>query len=51
MLGRALRLSEDLAVLSLLTASAVVMHVAAARSRRRVRAELAAAWPAGAAEG
>lgn len=36
MLGRALRMAEDLALLSLLTASAVVMHVAAARRRREL---------------
>jgi hypothetical protein len=34
MLVRAFRLAENLAILSLLTASAVALHVAAARARR-----------------
>lgn len=35
MLSRAIRLTEDLAVLSLLSASALAMHLTAARTRRR----------------
>jgi hypothetical protein len=35
MLTRALRLAENLAILSLLTGSAVAMRVSAGRSRRR----------------
>lgn len=34
MLTRAFRLAENLAILSLLTGSAVAIHVAAARARR-----------------
>lgn len=34
MLLRAIRLAEDLAILSLLTGSALAIHVAAARARR-----------------
>jgi hypothetical protein len=41
-------MTENLAVLSLLTASSVAFHIDAVRARRRART-LAAAWPAGAA--
>ena len=47
MLRRAIRLTEDLAVLSLLAASSVAMHLAARRDRQRREAR-SSAWPAGA---
>lgn len=50
MLGRAIRLTENLALLSLLTASSLAMQLAALREKRRARVELAAAWPFGHAE-
>jgi hypothetical protein len=50
MLARTIRLTENLALLSLLTASSLAMQLAALRERRRARAELSAAWPLGHAE-
>jgi len=50
MLARAIRLTENLALLSLLTASSLAMQLAALREKRRTRAELSAAWPLGHAE-
>lgn len=50
MLARALRLTENLALLSLLTASSLAMQLAAMREKRRARSELATAWPLGYAE-
>ncbi|HEU5059138.1 MAG TPA: hypothetical protein VFU21_21545 [Kofleriaceae bacterium] len=50
MLARTIRLTENLALLSLLTASSLAMQLAALRERRRARAELTAAWPPGHAE-
>jgi hypothetical protein len=47
MLARAVRLTENLALLSLLTASSLAMQLAALREKRRARDELAAAWPLG----
>jgi hypothetical protein len=49
MLRAVIRVTENLAVLSLLTASSVALHLGAARARRRARAELLTAWPGGAA--
>jgi len=49
MLTRTLRMTENLVVLSLLTASAMTMLLASNRGRRR-RLELDRAWPTGAAE-
>ena len=51
MLARAVRLTENLALLSLLTASSLAMQLAALRERRRTRLELASSWPLGYAEG
>jgi hypothetical protein len=50
MLARTIRLTENLALLSLLTASSLAMQLAAMREKRRSRAELADAWPLGYAE-
>ena len=50
MLGRAIRLTENLALLSILTASSLAMQLASRREKRRARAELTAAWPLGYAE-
>jgi hypothetical protein len=50
MLRRAVRLTENLAVLSLLAASSIAMRVAARRDQRR-RDGMSSAWPAGAAVG
>jgi hypothetical protein len=50
MLARALRLTENLALLSLLTASSLAMQLAAMREKRRATSELRAAWPLGYAE-
>jgi hypothetical protein len=49
MIARAVRLTENLAVLSLLAASSLAMHLAARRQRRQ-RADEAFTWPAGAIE-
>jgi hypothetical protein len=50
MLARAIRLTENLTLLSLLTASSLAMQLASRREKRRARAELTAAWPFGYAE-
>jgi hypothetical protein len=46
MLTRALRFTENLAVVSLLVASSAALHLAVARSRRRSRRGLSAGAPA-----
>jgi hypothetical protein len=47
MLVRAFRLAENLAILSLLTGSAIAMRLAVARTRRRLRdGDLALSEPA-----
>lgn len=51
MLARTIRLTENLALLSLLTASSLAIQLAALREKRRSRAELTSAWPLGWAEG
>ena len=49
MLTRALRFTENLAVLSLLASSALALRLTVARGQRRV-ALAGAGWPAGEAE-
>lgn len=50
MLTRALRLTENLAVLSLLASSALALRLTAARSSHRRVALAGAGWPSGEAE-